>query len=261
MELYFNELSLPAEQQLAYSQQQNVLSLYSEVRKYRINTCRVEGTLLHALIAMVSANQNSHNSRDLLYSFFKPLSDEETLNGIAGQDYLEHVWKYQGTVCTGLAIACVMESAVISIDVDDFHAPEVTVSKDAESVNVRNFSNAMHVEFHREWLESTLPLNLRTTDLSPSAKEVSLRPDHGSNILYEYSKKLLRSPYVVSVVNSIQFNPYYRSFIRKASADGTLEIVLYWTDEGFGLVVQTTGRNKRETEKIGEILKEQYGRF
>ncbi len=36
-------------------------------------------------------------------------------------------------------------------------------------------------------------------------------------------------------------------------------IVLPWTDEGYGIVVKTTGRNIRETRRIGEIINERYG--
>lgn len=50
-----------------------------------------------------------------------------------------------------------------------------------------------------------------------------------------------------------------RNFIRKVKADGLVECVMCWTDKGYGLVIKTTGRNLRETEKIAEILKEQYG--
>ena len=40
--------------------------------------------------------------------------------------------------------------------------------------------------------------------------------------------------------------------------DGIIELVLTWTDEGFGMVAQTTGRNLRETEAIGRILAEDF---
>lgn len=32
-----------------------------------------------------------------------------------------------------------------------------------------------------------------------------------------------------------------------------------WTDKGLGLVVQTTGRTRGETEKIADLLQEKYG--
>ncbi len=38
-----------------------------------------------------------------------------------------------------------------------------------------------------------------------------------------------------------------------------IEIVLPWTDKGYGVVVQTTGRTMKETELIGKIIMEKYG--
>ena len=40
--------------------------------------------------------------------------------------------------------------------------------------------------------------------------------------------------------------------------NGLIEIVLPHTDKGLGLIVQTTGRNIRETEKIAEIIKNRF---
>lgn len=36
--------------------------------------------------------------------------------------------------------------------------------------------------------------------------------------------------------------------------------VKHWYDKGYGLAVQTTGRNYRETKQIARILEEKYGR-
>ena len=46
--------------------------------------------------------------------------------------------------------------------------------------------------------------------------------------------------------------------IRRIRNDGLIEIVLPWTDEGYGVVVKTTGRTIRETKKISEIIEERY---
>ena len=95
--------------------------------------------------------------------------------------------------------------------------------------------------------------------LAAEEKKISLRDDHGMNVLMDFSKRLVRSPYVTAVINSLPFNPTERKFIRKVRDDGLIEIVLPWTDKGYGVVVKTTGRNIRETKKISEILNEKYG--
>ncbi|WP_462270444.1 hypothetical protein [Desulfobacter sp.] len=72
---------------------------------------------------------------------------------------------------------------------------------------------------------------------------------------------LKRTPFIdEKVINSIPFNPNQKEFIKKILPDGKIEIVLTWTDQGLGCVIQTTGRNIHETYKISEILKKKYGR-
>ena len=77
----------------------------------------------------------------------------------------------------------------------------------------------------------------------------------------EFSKRLIRSPYLISVINSLPHNPNRRKFIKKIRENGLIEIVLPWTDKGYGIVVKTTGRTLRETEKIAEIIEEEFGRL
>lgn len=76
--------------------------------------------------------------------------------------------------------------------------------------------------------------------------------------MLDFSRRLVQSPYVVAVVNSLPYNPAAGNFIRRVHPDGKIELVLVWTDAGLGLVVQSTGRNLRETQAIAEILKDQF---
>lgn len=115
-----------------------------------------------------------------------------------------------------------------------------------------------HVDIHIPQLQLDEETELIETDLQED-KKISLRHDHGIDVLMEFSKRLVRCPYVVGVVNSLPFNPSERKFIRKIRDDGLIEIVLPWTDQKYGVVVKTTGRNIRETKRIGEIISERYG--
>ncbi|MFV0501437.1 MAG: hypothetical protein ACK5MH_07620 [Bacteroidales bacterium] len=60
------------------------------------------------------------------------------------------------------------------------------------------------------------------------------------------------------MINSLPFNSACKNFIRKTYPDGKIEIVLTKTDKGLGIIIQTTGRNIRETNRIAEILEEEY---
>lgn len=102
------------------------------------------------------------------------------------------------------------------------------------------------------------PIELIESQLIPESKPISLRDDHGKDKLQAFAQKLCQSPYVIEIVNSLPYNPHETQFIRSVKDNGLIEIVLTDTDKGLGLVLQSTGRNKRETEKIANILKENY---
>ena len=82
----------------------------------------------------------------------------------------------------------------------------------------------------------------------------------GKDELKKFAKKIVYSPYIVEIVNSLPFNPKQKDIIRKYYPDGKIEIVLTRTDAGYGIVVQTTGRNLRETKAISNIIKKKLGR-
>lgn len=92
----------------------------------------------------------------------------------------------------------------------------------------------------------------------PEEKKIVLRNDHGYDVLYEHAKKLRMSPYVESIINSMPFNPNARHYIYRVKANGIIELVLTNTDCGYGMVVQTTGRNRKETLWIAKKLKDEY---
>jgi hypothetical protein len=60
------------------------------------------------------------------------------------------------------------------------------------------------------------------------------------------------------VINAISTDWGGNSFIRKINKNGTIEIVLIDTERRYALLVQTTGRNYRETETIAKLLEKEY---
>ena len=93
---------------------------------------------------------------------------------------------------------------------------------------------------------------------SPNHKPISLREDHGKDKLIAFSQKLVRSPYITKVINSLPFNPHQNNPIRRTYSDGRVEFVLNWTDQGLGICLQTTGRNLAETNTIAIYLVEKF---
>lgn len=154
-----------------------------------------------------------------------------------------------------------------SISITDFESYETDISSDIQKSSILKsliLKEADQVTFSEigfiiweEW-KNQQPIDLQKTPLKPDQKKISIRDDHGKDKLTDFAKKLINSEYVIEVINSLPFNPKETSFIRNILDDGKIEIVLHKTDQGLGLVVKTTGRNKRETEEIAKILEKNY---
>jgi hypothetical protein len=170
-------------------------------------------------------------------------------------------------ICIGLGLADICQTASVSLNTDDFwqndEIPFNILDYNTEErtpVTVPNCClEGLTAEF-KKWIEDNVDVALVTTDAEPTTKSISLREDHGKDILTALAKRIRTSGHVISIVNSLPFNPTTSRFIRKCYSDGKVEIVLHWEDKGIGMIVQTTGRTYNETVAIAEILKEKYDR-
>jgi len=209
--------------------------------------------------------------KDLLLGIKRfPYIDEQ--NEELENCFLEHTYRLTGTgdalfhdlEVEGLAVAFFSDCLAASLGTHDYWDNEVIdLLEDnggsSSQVQVRHISRPDHVEGHRHWLGSRSVLVLVESDLAAEDKEVSLRDDHGKDVLTAFCRKLVRSPYVLGIINSLPFNPHQRRPIRKVFPDGRIEFILTWTEQGLGCVIQTTGRNLHETRKIAEMLQQRYG--
>lgn len=167
--------------------------------------------------------------------------------------------------CTGLGLAYLQRTATLSLHSHAFWcADEIEFIKMVEIdslVKVVNTSycGALGTNFIR-FAEANAKIELIETELTPAEKHIHFRDDHGTDILMAFAKRLVQSVYVTEVINSLEFNAHTSRFIRRISDNGQIELVLHWEDKGYGMVIQTTGRNHRETEKIAHILRDKYDR-
>jgi hypothetical protein len=172
----------------------------------------------------------------------------------------------EGLTCVGFELAFLQGVPTISLNTDDLWQKDYlsftktdSLSLEDQEVEVINISDKEELSTcFKGFAELNSNIQLQETDLLYENKKISLRDDHGKDILEAFSKKLLRSVYVCNVINSLPFNSKAIRFIRRTSSDGKIEIILHWEDKGIGMIIQTTGRNKRETEKIADILREQF---
>ncbi len=169
--------------------------------------------------------------------------------------------------CLGLATAYLTKKVTISLYTHNCWNSSSILFKeiynddlDTNDVSVNNITTEVHLSEEEvyEQLMYSGELELRECFVANQDKSISLRDDHGKDKLLAFSKKIIKSEYVVSVINSLPFNPTDVNLIREVYADGKIELVLHWEDKGIGIIIQTTGRNKRETEEIAKLLKKKF---
>ena len=130
-------------------------------------------------------------------------------------------------------------------------------SRNATILSVSCPAHFEHPDFTAWKLQHT-PVCLVTCGIAPSCKKIHVGAHHGKDILTQFAQRLVHSPYVIEIVNSLPWQGSASNFIHAIRDNGLIEIVLVTTDKGFGLLVKTTGRNEKETAEIGRILKAQY---
>lgn len=108
------------------------------------------------------------------------------------------------------------------------------------------------------FIEQRTPLKLEKSNILPRNKSYKFRDDHGSDKLISLWNRLRNCDFVISAINSLEFNPNGKEFIEKCFDDGKIHIRLVGSDAGYGMVIQTTGKNKRETIAIGEQIVQKY---
>jgi hypothetical protein len=169
--------------------------------------------------------------------------------------------------CSGLATGHVKGSLCSSLSSQAFwDKTEIGFHKiindefETEPVSANNVSKEEHLaaDCIKEFIEYLGNVTLVETQIPSDNKPIALRNDHGRDKLEAFSKKICRSPHVLSIINSLPFNPQAINLIKKIYPNGRIEMVLYWEDRGIGIVIQTTGRNYRETAEIARILKDEF---
>ncbi|MBK5214883.1 MAG: hypothetical protein JJE55_14645 [Flavobacteriaceae bacterium] len=169
--------------------------------------------------------------------------------------------------CKGLATAYLLEIPSLSISTHNIWDEEIIrfseYSDDLNDVNQVECLNISAKTINEgsqiiTYYEKHKKIELVDSVISVAEKKISLRDDHGKDILKAFGKKLINHKYVNNIINSLPFNPKTNRFIKRISKDGLVEIVLYWEDAGYGIVVETTGRNLDETEKIAKLLRTEF---
>jgi hypothetical protein len=281
MKLFFNELSLNpiAENRYSAIDRMDIFAkTVSEARKkgFRNIQCdyftnQIELSQNYTLHHWLNDSDVRRELREFLYGVIIPPyiydNDKEILeafveSNITFEDIENHIPKSR---CIGLASAFLYDLPSISLISNPIWSKiklHIEVEKQGNLSNQTVFNISSKESFLDNelatYIEAISNLILETTQIISSKKSISLRNDHGKDVLQRFAERLVCSPYVISVVNSLPYNPHETKFIHKVNANGLVEIVLRGTDAGLGLAVQTTGRNMRETQEIATMLEKEF---
>jgi hypothetical protein len=98
-------------------------------------------------------------------------------------------------------------------------------------------------------------------DIAPGKKKIKLSGDHhGNDKLKRFAKKIFKSPYVIEVINNSAYVSAAKNIINEVFDDGRIHIVLSDTDVGFSMIILTTGKNRFQTQRIADLLLEEYNK-
>jgi hypothetical protein len=192
----------------------------------------------------------------------------------AEDEYIKHQFFFENidppferSECMGLAAAQIYDSISISFSgtpIWEKNALNISkVNEETQSSDVLEVTNIFSAdcsenEVIKLFIERVSEIVLIPSNLQPLEKTIQFRDDHGTDVLNAFARRIRNSPYVSGIVNSLPWNSQSSNFIRRVYPTGLIEVVLYWTDNGLGMVIQTTGRNLRETEEIARLLEEEY---
>lgn len=281
MELIFNELSIEPEANSVYTANDRMMIFAKAVgaaRQKGFNIIRsdyfayqIQLTTNYTLNDWLINKQIPQEYRDLLYGMITPPfineEDEEIEN-----EYIESNYFFEDTAnninkteCLGLASAYLYETLSISFDslpVWRQTQLQIVIENEQLTATENVFNVYSKASFEQQdildFVDSISEIELEKTKLSPADKNIHLADHHGKQELQQLCDQLKLSPYVIEMRSMEWCQGGCNKFIKKFYKNGVIEIVLYKTDRKYGLWVQSTGRNLRETKDVSEILKERY---
>lgn len=109
------------------------------------------------------------------------------------------------------------------------------------------------------WFDEYLEPKPDKTKLLPDDKNIKLSSHHGKSELQKFANMLVKEPYIIEVVNSIDHNSFATSLVSNIPQEvDLLDLTLTDTDKGYSLRVRTVARDKREQRFIAKFLTEKY---
>ncbi len=193
----------------------------------------------------------------------------DKINGLASYYFVSTELNIGQEYCDGLATADIMDIPAISLANNlIWQSPILTIFKETDvspvEVHVTNLATqeVLNSSEFQEFSERKMQVELQPSNKTIEEKisSISLREDHGIDKLQKFAERIVRNEYVNGVINSLPYNPNTSRFIKSVYKNGNIEIIMHWEDAGYGIVIETTGRNLSETRAIAEMLRKDFDR-
>lgn len=204
--------------------------------------------LILSTIRIPQINPDDKNKEDIYRNTIVSINDGKDISNGLSAAYINNV------PATGLASNNYWKTVLHDICVTDNNK-----DKHLEWPCITLPTHVEEKEF-LEWVNSHMDISLVESRLNYDDKKVSLRDDHGQDILLEHARCLCQCEYVDGILCSLPFKPKFRNYIENFTHDGLVDIVLFWDDRGLAMRIKTTGRNIQETAEIAKILKDRYSK-
>ena len=179
--------------------------------------------------------------------------------------------KFGETDCCGLAAAFIYQSISINLKSHDFwHLNKTFRITRKEPFGKIRSCNVVSVscpddfegDAYISWQVATMPRNFVDCGIPVSKKKCNLSSNHhGNDELREFARQsLFILPYITEVVTSLGYSPHRSTFVKGLQwAPKRIEVVLHWTENGYGMVLQTTARTDIELRQIADELEKKFG--
>ena len=167
---------------------------------------------------------------------------------------------FMHSICIGFFSDSIWKKHVHTLLVSDYNE-----TKEAQVICISDNNHLKSKEFIC-WRDTYTSVELLETIKAPFEKlgryRNAIGRHHGNDVLYAHALKLIQSPYVEEIICSVDYGSasdkdYIAGYEKN---DGVIRIMLVWESPKYAMLIKTTGRNLRETEKIATILKEQFSK-
>lgn len=264
-EIFFNELCLNNKPD-NYSVLTNLKECYQKFKNEGFSVCRLtyetKQEVFNYLTNIPGVSKPTITA--FFHVFFHTPFEKDNITDETVDKFIQHNFHYDGQNATGLQWAYTYDTLAFSLLTDNkWDCDSITAIDKNDSdkcITIHHAATVANIETQKDWIESLKEIVLKKTDIPPEKKEFNVRADHGTDVLKDFWNKIKNCEYVESCINSLPFNSFDKELVRNINPNGQIELVLYWTDKGLGMVIQTTGRNYRETKEIADILTEKYSK-